>query len=171
MKRRNIVLVGFMGTGKSAVGNLLAKRLGWPLVDTDHLIEIKEGKSIPELFDSKGEGYFRSVESKIISEVMAQSNQVIATGGGSVLAVENRENMLNFGFVVGLVARKEIIIERVKLDQNRPLLQGNVEERVGILLEQRKHAYDFVDLSIDTTHMTKDSVVDLIIRGMEKLEH
>ncbi|HEY0827989.1 MAG TPA: shikimate kinase [Bacilli bacterium] len=170
MKRKNVVLVGFMGTGKSSVGHLLAKRLAWPFLDIDHLIELQEGISIPDLFGSKGEDYFRRVESQVIHKVMEQDKQVIATGGGAVLAEDNRNKMLKNGYVIALSARKETIIARVKLDHNRPLLQGNVDERVGILLEHRKHAYDFADLKIDTTELTKDTIVEMIINGMEALD-
>lgn len=169
MKRNNVVLIGFMGTGKSSVGHLLAKRLAWSFMDTDQLIELQEGCSIPEMFNSKGEIYFRRIESQIIHDVMEQTNQVIATGGGAVLAEVNRNKMLKHGFVIALTARKETIIERVKLDHNRPLLQGNVDERVGILLEQRKDAYDFADLIIDTTELTKDTIVEMMINGMVAL--
>ena len=168
MKADNIVLVGFMGTGKSTVGRLLASKLGYEYVDTDQLIESEQGISIAELFKLHGEPYFREVESSVLRKVVSRSGQVVATGGGAVLAEHNREAMLSGGYVVALSASKEAIIARVKGDRARPLLQGDLEQRVEKLLTDRKNAYDFADFMMDTSELSADEAAELIV--MKKKE-
>src|SRR5690606_2725227 len=103
LNKDNIVLIGFAGTGKTTVSKLLAARLsGWHVVDTDALIEAREGKTIPELFSGQGEAYFRSVEQQVIADVMQRSQQIISTGGGAVLHEENRQWMTQHGWVIAL---------------------------------------------------------------------
>lgn len=165
MNKRNIILVGFMGTGKSTVGMTLAERLGWAFVDTDQYIEGKHRKSIPELFREQGEAFFRAAESEALREMLSGEGRILATGGGAVLAAENREMMQNNGFVIALRAAPDIIIRRVSEDQNRPLLQGNLEERVHSIMEQRKHAYDFADISIDTSGLSVSEITERILKA------
>ncbi|TDF96560.1 shikimate kinase [Paenibacillus piri] len=162
MNKANVVLIGFAGTGKSTVGRALAERLNWQFTDTDHRIEERYGISIAEIFKLHGEPEFRSAESKAIDEALAERGQVVSTGGGAVLAERNRTRMREGGFVVALTASKRAIIERVSQDQSRPLVQGNVEEKVTALMESRKHAYDFADLKIDTSELSIEAIVDRI---------
>ncbi|SEB43623.1 shikimate kinase [Paenibacillus sp. GP183] len=164
MRRRNVILVGFMGTGKSTVGKLLAKRLGWTFIDMDERIEKEQRMPIRELFRIHGESYFRDLETKALSAQLDADQQIVATGGGAVLAEENRSCMLDNGWVIALTANPDTIISRVSRDQNRPLLQGNLQERVNTLLEERKHAYEFAHVTIDTTHLNTDQIVDLILQ-------
>ncbi|MDB5052577.1 MAG: shikimate kinase [Bacilli bacterium] len=163
MQRNNIVLVGFMGTGKSTVGRFLAEKLGWEFIDTDHYIEKQEGASIPELFANRGEMYFREVETGAIRDILSKSNQVISTGGGAVLLKENRAYMKQNGFVIALTASVDTIIQRVGGDRNRPLLQGNPQEVVPMLLEKRKHAYDFADAKISTDKLRVEHIAHRIL--------
>jgi len=149
-KERNIYLVGFMGTGKTTVGKALAEMLGWRFVDMDAELEKEQGMSIPEIFASRGEPHFRKLEAELLERIGGGTNQAVSTGGGAVLAEANRAVMLRTGFVAALKADAGTIIERVRGDANRPLLAGNVEERVKRLLEERKNAYDFADCSVDT---------------------
>lgn len=162
---KNIVLVGFMGTGKSTVAALLASRLGWKKVDLDSAIEEHEGASIPSLFAERGEAYFRQAESEALRrELEGKRGVVMATGGGAVLAEGNRGVMLSNGLVVALTADAETIIGRVKNDPNRPLLQGDAKQRVPALLEQRKHAYDFAHARIDTANKSAEQIAESIIQ-------
>lgn len=164
----NVVLVGFMGTGKSTVASVLAERLGWSKVDLDACIEEAEGKTIPEVFADKGEPYFRKAETAALRrELEGRTGQVVATGGGAVLADENRAIMLNNGLVVALTADAETIIGRVKDDPNRPLLRGNAEKSVPELLERRRHAYDFAPVRIDTSDKTAEQIADAIIGHLQ----
>lgn len=164
MKDQNIVLVGFMGAGKTTVGRVLAKQLNWTFVDTDAVIEQEQQVTIAQLFEQQGELQFRRLETQTLKQVLSGSNQVIATGGGAVLAQENCEAMLQDGFVVALTADLATIVRRVGGDQARPLLQGNLNDRVALLLEQRKHAYDFADIKIDTSKLTIDQIIENILR-------
>ncbi|NBD26383.1 shikimate kinase [Paenibacillus glycinis] len=163
---RHIVLIGFMGTGKSTVGRLLAERLACAACDVDAEIVKREGEAIPAIFANRGEREFRAAETAALGAVLgADDTLVVATGGGAVLSPENRELMLRHGFVVALTADPEQVIARVSQDENRPLLQGDLRERVYKLLEDRKHAYDFAHMTIDTTHLGVDEVVERIAQG------
>ncbi|WP_053377758.1 shikimate kinase [Paenibacillus sp. FJAT-27812] len=161
---KKLVLIGFMGTGKSTVSKLLAEKLDWKRVDGDEEIERLENRLISDIFAADGEAGFRIIETKVLDTILTSEEcSVIATGGGAVLSEVNRELMLSKGFVVALKASSEQIIARVKNDTARPLLEGNAVERVNLLLEQRKHAYDFAHLTIDTTDMSAEEVVDAIL--------
>ncbi len=166
MPNKNIILIGFMGTGKTTVGASLAQKMNWKHVDTDVLIEEKEG-SILEIFHKHGEAHYRQIEAGCIRQVTLGSQQVITTGGGSVLLPENRIALKQNGFVVLLTAMPETIIKRVREDKNRPLLQGDLAERVHQLLRDRENAYKFADFTVDTTDLAVDEIVDTIIRQFE----
>lgn len=165
---RNIVLVGFMGTGKTSVGRILAKRLGWTFVDSDHVIEVKAGQTIPLIFAERGEAAFRELETEALRELMAGEKQVVSTGGGAVLKEENRRLMLEGGLVAALLAEEAVIVERVRGDRNRPLLQGDVAERVRTLMAARREAYHFAPLQIRTDNLTTDQVADRIGRALQE---
>ncbi|MFF2093546.1 shikimate kinase [Paenibacillus sp. NPDC058174] len=159
-----IVLVGFMGTGKSTVSRLLADKLGWARYDSDEEIERLEGRKISDIFAAEGEAGFRAIESKtLISLLEAGGNAIIATGGGAVLLEGNRSAMLDNSFVVALKADAEHIISRVKSDTSRPLLQGDVAANVNRIMEARKHAYDFAHLQMDTTALTANEAAEAIL--------
>lgn len=164
---RNIVLVGFMGTGKTTVARLLAGRLGYAAVDTDEEIERRAGKAIAEIFASEGEAHFRDLESRVLREMLAGEGRVVATGGGAVLREENRRLMLASGWVVALTADAETLIARLARPAEagvRPLLAGDAEKRVRSLLEERRHAYDFAHCMIDTSRRTPEEVAGLMMR-------
>jgi len=164
-----IVLVGFMGTGKSTVARLLAGRLGVERIDLDEEIERDAGRAIADIFDTMGEAHFRDLESAVLGRLLASDRPfVLATGGGAVLREANREAMLRSGFVAALTAAPERIIERVSGDASRPLLRGDVEARVKRLMEERKTAYDFAHVKIDTTDLTPDEVADRILAAVKE---
>ncbi len=165
----NIILIGFMGTGKSSVGHALADRLGWSYADTDAEIERVSQQTIPSIFAEQGEIAFRTIESKVLVKVLSGGRQVIATGGGAVLAAANQVCMLSNGWVVRLTADAETIIARVTKDPQRPLLAGNVSERVYRLLQDRAHAYDFADQMIQTDALTIDEIVEQIVERFSSL--
>lgn len=156
----NVILVGFMGTGKTTVGRALAARLGWRFIDTDSFIEEQEGMSVAEIFAQKGEAYFRQTETRALMQILKRSGQVVATGGGAVLAEENRAMMLQGGLVAALQASPATIIGRVREDKSRPLLAGDVEERVHRLLEARRTAYDFAPVQLATDGISVDQLVE-----------
>jgi shikimate kinase len=164
MEVNKLVLVGFMGTGKSSVSRELSARLGWARLDSDEEIVKRAGQSISDIFATDGEGRFRDLESEAIADLLNKEQPgIIATGGGAVLRESNRSIMLEKSLVVALMADAESIIARVSKDEERPLLQGDARERVYKLLEQRRGAYDFAHLAIDTTGLSVQDVAERII--------
>ena len=163
LKSRNIVLVGFMGTGKSAVGKRLANRLGMTFVDMDTVIEERAGKPIPRIFAEEGEPRFRAMERELARELSGQSGLVIACGGGVVL---NPDNVLDFnrsGLVVCLTATPEVIFERTSRARNRPLLEEQDRmRRIRELLEKRQALYDAIPHQVDTSVIPADAVAQRI---------
>ncbi|SHI86873.1 shikimate kinase [Rubritalea squalenifaciens DSM 18772] len=154
---RNIVLIGFMGSGKSTVGRELGKLLGYPIVDTDHKIEEQEGLTIPEIFSTKGEDYFRTTETKLIQSLCEEgiSHHIIATGGGLPMREENRPLIRQLGYVVWLQADVDTILNRTSRNSNRPLLQtDNPRKTIEELLEKRNPVYEEVcHLRIRTSNL------------------
>ncbi|WP_374705998.1 shikimate kinase [Paenibacillus antibioticophila] len=157
-KQDNIVLIGMMGTGKTTVGARLAEETGYPLVDLDALISEKAGCPIPQLFAERGEPYFRDLEAAVLKDVLAQEGIILATGGGAVLREENCREMAARGWVVALKATVEEIVSRVGEDPGRPLLAGGARSRVEALLDQRRQAYDFAHVIIDTSGKSPEEV-------------
>jgi len=143
MDKTNIILTGFMGTGKSTLGRLLAQKLGYRFVDTDQLIEEQIGQSISELFLQQGEEAFRKLEAKRVKGLATQSELVIATGGGLVLNPDNVAALSRTGRIFCLTATPEEILERISRQQHiRPLLQDpDPLDRIKELLEQRAPSY------------------------------
>lgn len=168
---KNIVLVGFMGTGKTTVAAALANKLGLHYVSTDDLIEKKEKRTINEIFKTDGEGYFRDVESEIVRGLSGQGDQVIDTGGGVVLREENMTNLKSSGTVICLTADEETVMERTKKYKHRPLL--NVEDpkrKIKDLLAKRAPFYAKADHCIDTGKLTIRQVVGKIIGIVTKTD-
>ncbi len=160
----NIVLVGFMGTGKTIVGKRLAQRLNMEYVDVDELIEQREGRKINDIFAKDGEPYFRKVEKKITKQVSEFENVVIAAGGGVVLDDENIRNLKTKGVLICLSAQPEIILERTKRYVHRPLLNvANPRQSISALLNKRAPYYAKADFCLDTSHLTIEEVVEKII--------
>lgn len=156
----NIILTGFMGTGKSAVGRKLAKRLDMEYLDTDELIEERERSSIHHIFDEKGESYFRKVESAMVREVSRLDRYVISTGGGVALKDENIKALKRNGFIICLTANPEIILKRTERTQDRPLLdESDPGKRIKELLRIRQAHYEKVDFSVDTSNLPLEEVV------------
>ncbi|WIV18177.1 shikimate kinase [Paenibacillus polygoni] len=162
-KADNIILIGMMGTGKTTVSSILAQELGYTLIDIDNEIEVLEGCPIPILFQEKGESYFRQVESDTLCRVLKGTSQIVSTGGGSVLQAKNRELMKEAGWVIALTASAESIISRVSSNGDRPLLAGNIEERVKNIMKERKDAYSFADVTVDTSELSPEEVVRHIL--------
>ena len=160
--KRNIVLVGFMGVGKSAVANFMKENKNMVVMDTDRLIEEKEGCTIQEIFREKGEPYFRSLETKLLEELSIQniSNAVISCGGGMVLDPANVTLMEKLGIVVVLTATPGTIYRRVKNCKKRPILDNNMNmEYISNLLDRRKVFYEKAsDIQIETDNKTIEEI-------------
>lgn len=159
----NIILVGFMGTGKTSVGIRLAEVLGMTFVDTDDLIEKDSGMIISDIFSKHGEDYFRDLESKVAEEISKQKKQVIATGGGIIRREKNIENFRQTGILFCLDASPETILERTSGDNHRPLLQvDDPISRIHNLLKERDPLYAKADYRINTSDLSIDQVADRI---------
>ena len=163
----NIILVGFMGTGKSSVGERLSKIIGKKYFDVDKIIEEREKRSIPEIFSEKGEDYFRRVESEVIKELAKTDESVISTGGGAIVRKENLENLRRKGLLICLTARPEVILKRTEKEGERPLLDAALDKRINTikkLLEKREPFYKKADVTIDTSFLSVSQVVDEIVK-------
>ena len=168
---RNIVLIGFMGCGKSAVGRRLASLLNLKHIDTDSEIEKITGKTIMQLFKDSAVR-FRSEETLLLRKLAGKQNLVISTGGGIVLKPENVELLKADGVLINLYADPEVIYQRVKGKRNRPLLnRGNLKERINELLKERANAYDIAELSIDTGKYTINEIAEQIIQYLKEREY
>ncbi len=168
----NIVLTGFMGTGKSKIGRRLAKKLRMSYLDTDELIEEREKDSISAIFKKRGEEYFRRLETKIVKEVTLLDNYVISTGGGVVLREENIRALKKDALIICLFASPEVILKRTEGNENRPLLEmNNQKKRIEELLTLRKPFYEKADFSVDTSALDSEGVVvEEIIEFLEEEE-
>ncbi len=164
LKGRPLFLLGFMGSGKSTVGLLLAKALGCPFVDLDALIVERVGRSIEDIFDTEGEEGFRRYETQALRAV-ARKASVVATGGGVVTREENW-GVLNSGITVALTASPGALRRRLRRGDGRPLLRG--EKGWEELLIEREPLYRRAWLVIDTTNLTPREVVDRILRALEE---
>ena len=153
----NIALIGFMGSGKTTVGKLLAKTMDMKFVDIDKVIESQEKKSINDIFQKKGQIYFRDLEREVISQESLKNNCVIATGGGSILDNENIKRLKETSFIVFLNANIECLYLRLKDNTTRPIL-NDVEDKKKVieeLLEKRKFLYQIsADYIIDINEKT-----------------
>lgn len=140
---KNLILIGFMGAGKTTVGQLLAKENDMKFLDTDERIVAEQGKSIPDIFAEYGESYFRNLETDLLRRMQKDTeNTVISVGGGMPVREENRALLRSLGCVIYLSAAKQTILGRVQSDGSRPMLNGeDLEKRVEELMKAREHLY------------------------------
>ena len=164
----NIVLVGFMGTGKSTVGQVIAQKLGFHFIDTDDVIEQTSKAKISDIFAEHGEVYFRDLESQAVKSVALMKNQVVATGGGVVLRSSNIDLLRTGGPIFCLNATPKAIWDRVRSSQSRPLLRGpDPLKKIETLLDKRAPYYALADHQIETTGVSVDRVANEIISYIE----
>lgn len=164
---KHIILIGFMGSGKSTYGKLLANKMGYSFVDTDHYIERKEGRSINDIFSDDGEEYFRNLETEVLGELMEKSEpQVLALGGGTPLKEQNRK-LIKDGYTIFLKITADEAYDRLKDDAERPLL--NVKDpktKIEELLSVRNPIYE---KAADYVLVEKNKTLDDIFYELSKL--
>ncbi len=160
----NVVITGFMGTGKTCVGREVARRLGYEFVDMDALIEQRLGMSIPEIFATHGEGFFRAQERQLCQELADRRGLVIATGGGTLVADENRRVLSAGSLLVCLTCEVGALVQRLSQVKDRPLLAGpDRGQRINALLAQRREAYQRIPCHIDTTKLSVEEVAERVL--------
>jgi shikimate kinase len=165
MNKDSIVLIGFMGSGKTTVGKWIAENQGYIFVDTDELIEAKEGRTINEIFATDGEEYFRNLETQVIGGLAEDDRKlVISVGGGLPVREENRKLMRRAGRVVYLNTSVDELERRLKGDTTRPLLAGSgLRKKITDLMEKREKLYlDAADVVVDTENRTFEEIYNLI---------
>lgn len=168
---KNIVLIGFMGTGKTSTGKVLAQRLGKAFIDMDSRIEEEQGVSIPEIFETKGEPHFRQLEKDLVKKLSERANAVISTGGGTIKDPENVALLKKSGLIVCLTASPEVILERTERKGERPVLDGaDKGDRLSAiekLLAEREQFYKQADYFIDTGDMSPLQVAERIVHTLK----
>ena len=169
MQKTNIFLIGLMGTGKTTVGRQLSRKLKMDFYDSDRVIEERTGADIPLIFEKEGEAGFRKRESEIINELTEKKNIILATGGGSILSIENRNHLAARGTVFYLKSNLQTLIERTSKDKNRPLLQANepIKDILQRLLDERGPLYEeTADYTIETANNSIHNVIQAIIKHL-----
>ncbi|WP_252176558.1 shikimate kinase AroK [Endozoicomonas sp. 4G] len=171
MPLRNIYLIGPMGAGKSTIGRMLAKELGLPFFDSDHEVEARSGAGIPWIFDVEGEEGFRQREIQVIQDLCSKKGIVLATGGGAVTRLENRQQLGTNGVVVFLKASVAAQLARTEKDKKRPLLQrADRKEVLTQLLTDRAPLYSSIaDIELDTESLSPKALINEIVRIVGKL--
>lgn len=169
--KSNVILTGFMGTGKTSLGKLLATRLGRPFVDIDKKIEDATQLSIPKIFEQFGEEYFRDLERVAVKELCEKRGLVIATGGGTIKDEENLRLLKDSGILICLTTTPEEILNRTARRGERPVLDGGGSERLATikrLLAERKKFYDRADYQVDTTEWSPIQIIDVICKYLRQ---
>lgn len=170
---KKIVLVGFMGAGKTTLGRLLAQRLNIAFVDTDDLIVKEENRPVNDIFAKDGEAYFRNLETKQLEKLIRDNrSMVISVGGGLPIQPQNHELLKKLGCVIYLKAGKETLVKRLSRDTRRPLLRGgSVEEKVEKLMKEREHVYERVaDRIVYTDGKSVGEAVSLLKKECAKIQ-
>lgn len=169
-ERKNIVLIGFMGCGKTTLGKKLSMKLKYSFIDTDRYIERKEGMEITQIFEEKGEGHFRDLEKKAVEILSKEAGNIIATGGGIIKNEENMHMLKETGIIVYLKATPENIFRNIANDDTRPLLQGGDKlEKIRSLMEERRELYEkYADVTVSVSPGEVNRVTERIARELER---
>ncbi len=166
---KNIVLIGLMGSGKTATGKLIAQKTSMNFVDSDELIVEKAGKSINKIFQEDGESCFREIEAEVIKNAAQKSGCVISTGGGAVLRLENLRNLKETGILFYLEAPAEVLWQRIRECSSRPLLnKDNPVEILQNLINVRKSFYETADFTIHTENTPVEEVAEQVLDAYNK---
>ena len=172
-KENNIFLVGLMGSGKTTIGKIIAKKLNYKFIDSDALIEEKTGVKVPLIFEYEGEAGFRKRETKILSEIIKMNSIVLATGGGIILSKTNRQLLTKSSVVIYLNATIKELVKRLANDKDRPLIQNvDKETKLRELIERRGSLYESIaDYIIQTKEKRASEIANEIILNLRTNEN
>ena len=177
MKKKIYYLTGFMAAGKSTIGPILANTLGWEFYDLDKEVEKKEGTKITELFNRRGEEYFRKSETEILRKLSGRNEVIISLGGGAIASDENFRIIKSSGKIIYLKSSPEIVYKRLRFKRDRPafIFEGDelpskeeFLQRINDLLEARKKYYEQCDFVVDTDTQKVGKTVDIIAKFINK---
>ena len=173
MKKKIYYLTGFMASGKSTIGPILANTLGWNFFDLDKEVENQEGMKVVEIFDRNGESYFRKVETELLKKLSEKDEAIISLGGGAIASEENFRIIKSSGKIIYLKSSPEMAYKRLRFKRDRPAFIFEGEEipskeqfleRINKLLDERKKYYEQADFIIDTDNQTVGKTVDIIAK-------
>jgi len=164
---KNLVFLGMMGSGKSSIGALVSKKLDIPFIDIDNLIEEYARKTISEIFEVNGEGYFRNLEEKITIKSLKHKNVVVSLGGGGFTNDKIRKDVLTNHFSFWLNWDDLVLIKRIKGSKKRPLASKSTEQEIKAIINKRKKVYSKADFEINCNKLTKSEIVKTIIKTYE----
>jgi shikimate kinase len=164
---KNLVFLGMMGSGKSSIGNLISKKLGLPFIDIDSLIVENTGMSILEIFEKKGENYFRNLEEKITLKYLKKINNVISLGGGGFINPKIRKEVLTNHFSFWLNWDESILIKRIKGSKKRPLAFKSTDQEIRSIIKDRTKIYSSAEFKINCNKLTKNEIIKKIIKIYE----
>ena len=164
---KNLVLLGMMGSGKSSIGNLVSRKLNLPFIDIDSLIVESTGMSISEIFEKKGENYFRNLEEKITLKCLKKIKNVISLGGGGFINTKIRKEILSNHFSFWLNWDDSILIRRIKGSKKRPLVFKSTDQEILTIIRSRSKIYSNAQFKINCNKLTKTEIVKKIIKFYE----
>ena len=164
---KNLVFLGMMGSGKSSIGNLVSKKLNLPFIDIDSLIVENIGMSISEIFEKKGENYFRNIEEKITLKCLKKIKNVISLGGGGFINTRIRKEILSNHFSFWLNWDDSILIRRIKGSKKRPLVFKSTDQEIRTIIKDRSKIYSNAQFKINCNKLTKNEIVKKIIKIYE----
>ena len=164
---KNLVFLGMMGSGKTSIGSLISKKLGLPFIDVDSLIVEKTGMSISEIFDNKGENYFRNLEEKTTLKCLKKIQNVVSLGGGAFINNKIRKEILTNHFSFWLNWDESILINRIKGSKKRPLVFKSTDQEIKAIIKNRSRVYSEAQFKINCNKLTKTEIVKKIIKIYE----
>ena len=165
--KKNLVFLGMMGSGKSSIGNLVSIKLNLPFIDIDSVIVENTGMSISEIFEIKGEKYFRNLEEKITLKCLKKNKNVISLGGGSFINTKIRQEILTNHFSFWLNWDESILIKRIKGSKKRPLAFRSTDQEIREIIKSRSQIYSDAQFKINCNKLTKTEIVKKIIKIYE----
>ena len=164
---KNLVFLGMMGSGKSSIGNLVSKKLDLPFIDVDSLIVKNTGMDISEIFEKKGEDYFRNLEEKITLKCLTKIKNVVSLGGGGFMNTKIRKEILTNHFSFWLNWNDSILIKRIKGSKKRPLVFKSTDQEIRSIIKDRSRIYSNAQFKINCNKLTKTEIVKKIIKIYE----